>query len=396
MDRHRAASRSDVLAPWLSVLRVLGAVVVVVAVSAASIAGIAAWRLSRTLASNAVLIGSGGPPPSIGALDGGFTVMMVGVDNAPGQSTWGAARQATMNDVDILVHIAADHRSGVVVSIPRDLVIDQPECVDPQTKQVAPAVTQEPVNTAYGRGGLACVVTTVSHLTGLTIPYAAQFTFQGTVAMADAVGGVQVCVDHAIHDRSSGLNLPAGRSVITGRTALAYLRNRHGVGDGSDLARISSQQAYMSSLMRKMTGSGTLTDPQRLYTLAATAAKDITLSTSLASLDTMVSMLLAVKDIPTKQMVFVQYPTQPDPANANKVVPNLSLATALLDRVKADRPVRLAASTVGYSTKAVAANPGTSKKQRSTPSPKPTTGPALAGLSGQTADQRTCSVASSG
>jgi len=396
--QHRAASRRDALHHWLSVLRVLAAVVVVVTVSAASVAAIATWRVSQTLASDAVDIGPSGPPPSIGALDGGFNVMLVGVDNAPGQSTWGAARQATMNDVDIVIHIAADHRSGVVVSIPRDLVIDQPQCTDPQSKQVAGAVMQQPVNTAFERGGLGCVVTTVSHLTGLTIPYAALFTFQGTVAMADAVGGVQVCIDHPIHDASSGLNLPAGRSVITGRTALAYLRNRHGVGDGSDLARISSQQAYMSSLMRKMTSTGTLGDPARLYTLASTAAKDVTLSTSLANLDTMVSMLLAVKDIPTKQMVFVQFPTELDPANPNKVVPDPALAAALLDRVKTDQPVRLAASTRGYSTTVRASAPaGRPQKATTTAasSPKKASGPALAGLSGQTAAQQTCSVASS-
>jgi anionic cell wall polymer biosynthesis LytR-Cps2A-Psr (LCP) family protein len=151
----------------------------------------------------------------------------------------------------------------------------------------------------------------------------------------------------------------------------------------------------MSSLMRKMTSSSTLTSPARLYTLAATAAKAVTLSTSLASLDTMVSMLLAVKDIPTKQMVFVQYPTAPDPQNSNKVVPSTALADALFQKVAKDEPVRLAPSTRGYSTTvkaaAAASTPAPSKKAAGG-SAKPA--PALSGLSGQTADQQTCSVAS--
>ena len=79
--------------------------------------------------------------------------------------------------------------------------------------------------------------------------------------MADAVGGVPVCVNKAIDDPDSGLKLKKGITVVKGRTALAYLRSRHGVGDGSDLSRIASQQAYMSSLMRKMTSAGTLADP---------------------------------------------------------------------------------------------------------------------------------------
>ncbi len=368
----------------------------VLAVSAASIAAIASWQLSRTLVANSVSIDNGhAPVPNIAALTGGFNVMLVGEDNAPGQHGWGSARQSTQNDVNIVVHVAADHRSGVVLSIPRDLVIDHPKCEDPTTKQVFLPTLQRPLNTAFVRGGLGCVVATASHLTGLTIPYAALFSFSSTVAMADAVGGVPVCVGKAIDDPYSGLKLPAGRSVITGRTALAYLRSRHGVGDGSDLARISSQQAYMSSLMRKMTSSSTLTSPTRLYALASTAAHTVTLSTSLASIDTMASMLLAVKNIPTSRFVFVQYPTRPDPANLNKVIPDPYLAPTLLKRISADEPVRLAHAASGYSTTVGTARVRPSAPRTPGPAPSSTASqPAvLSGLNGQTADQQTCSVA---
>ena len=398
-ERHRARGRWDAWAGWLTPLRTALTAVVVLAVSGATVAGIASWRVTSALASNSVNISNGQAAPTIAEYSGAFNVLIVGEDNAPGQAGYGAARQATMNDVNILVHVAADHRSGVVLSIPRDLVIDHPQCTDPVSKQVYPPMTAEPLNTAFARGGLGCVVGTVQHLTGLTIPYAALFSFQGTVAMADAVGGVPVCVTHAIHDPYSGLNLPAGRSVITGRTALAYLRNRHGVGDGSDLARISSQQAYMSALMRKMTSNSTLTSPTRLYTLATTAAHAITLSSSLANLDTMVGMLLAVKNIPPSQLTFVQFPTQPDPANTNKVVPDSTLAPALLNRITADRPVQLSKNTHGYSTTTTAAPKHATgataapAKSSSAPSPTISTKP-LDGLSGQTAAQQTCSVAS--
>ena len=173
--------------------------------------------------------------------------------------------------------------------------------------------------------------------------------------MADAVGGVPVCVSKAIDDPYSGLKLPAGRSVITGRTALAYLRSRHGVGDGSDLARISSQQAYMSSLMRKMTSSSTLTSPTRLYTLASTAAQTVTLSTSLASIDTMASMLLAREGHPDEQVRVRAVPDAADPLNRNKVVPSAALAATLMDRVQQDESIGLGKNALGLSTKLAAA-----------------------------------------
>jgi LCP family protein required for cell wall assembly len=331
---------------------------------------------------------------------GAFDVLLVGADNAANQTGFGAARQTTLNDVNILIHVAADHRSGVVISFPRDLVIDHPACVDPATHATYPAVTGEPLNAAIARGGLGCVVATVQHLTGLTIPYAALLSFNGTVALANAVGGVPVCVNRAIHDRDSGLSLPAGRSVISGRTALAYLRDRHGVGDGSDLARISSQQAYMSSLMRKMTSSSTLTDPARLYGLASAAAHNATLSTSLADPATMVGMMLAVGHVSLGRMVFVQFPTEADPANPNKVVPDPAVASALLKRVHLDQPVRLAPGARGYST-TTATSPkakhasSASAQRRKGGSAKTSAAGALTGVHGQTAAQQTCSVAAS-
>ena len=109
----------------------------------------------------------------------------------------------------------------------------------------------------------------------------------------------------------------------------------------------------------------------------------------------MVSMLLAVKDIPTNRFVFVQYPTRPDPANLNKVVPDPYLAPVLLKRIAADQPVRLTHAASGYSTTSVKARrqPSASRTpshSSSSTAPQPA---ALSGLNGQTADQQTCSVA---
>lgn len=81
-------------------------------------------------------------------------------------------------------------------------------------------------------------------------------SFAGTVAMADAVGGVPICPTEAIDDPDTGLDLPAGVSVASGQSALSYLRSRHGVGDGRDLARISSQQASSSSGQPSQTRAG--------------------------------------------------------------------------------------------------------------------------------------------
>jgi LCP family protein required for cell wall assembly len=398
-DDTRAAARHAVgrtRSIWGGLGRTLLVMVAVVAISSVSVAAYGVWHLTSKFQTNAVSLGKDNAIPNIAALNGAFNMLLVGADNSTGQKGFGAARDATLNDVNILIHVSADHSKATVISLPRDLVIAQPECTDPKTGQAYSAVSAQPLNTSYARGGLSCVVATVESLTGFNIPYASLFSFEGTVKMADAVGGVPVCVNKAIDDPDSGLKLKKGITVVKGRMALAYLRSRHGVGDGSDLSRIASQQAYMSSLMRKMTSAGTLADPTKLYGLASAAADSITLSESLANPDTMVQMALAVKSVGLDHMVFVQYPTAEDPYNENKVVPYTALATTLLDRVQKDESIGLDKHALGLSTKLEKAKQKATSSASPTPSASATSkadSDVIAGLRGQTAAQQTCSVA---
>ncbi|CAM5420555.1 transcriptional regulator [Streptomyces avidinii] len=80
--------------------------------------------------------------------------------------------------------------------------------------------------------------------------------FKGVVSMADAIGGVPVCVEENVHSRNregkgSGLKLPKGTSVIQGETALQWLRTRYGFEDGTDIGRTHAQHQYMTSMARE-------------------------------------------------------------------------------------------------------------------------------------------------
>ncbi|GAB3123875.1 LCP family protein [Glaciibacter psychrotolerans] len=396
-------------AQGIPVLKFVALALSVVLVSGAGIASIAFWKLSNAVAHNAVDIsnGKGGavpPPPHIGSFDGGFNILAVGADNAPGQAYEAERGDGTLNDVNILLHVAADHQSAVALSLPRDLVIPQPACVDAATGEEFSAVSAQPLNSAYSRGGLGCVVSTVEELTGLSIPYAATFTFAGTIAMSDAVGGVPICLNAAVKDDASGLDLPAGTSVVSGQQALSYLRARERIGDGSDLSRISSQQAYMSSLMRVMKSSKTLTDPAKVLGLATAASENVSLSTSLAHLSTMASMAITLKDLDLSRLVFVQYPSVEDPDNKNKIIPNDDLAVVLLAKIQTDQPFALGDGALGNevildpaaTTIDAATNPApTGEPETVQPgaAPTPVAPEIIGGLRGQTAAQQTCSVA---
>ncbi|HEY1105596.1 MAG TPA: LCP family protein, partial [Agromyces sp.] len=107
----------------------------------------------------------------------------------------------------------------------------------------------------------------------------------------------------------TNLYLTAGEHSLKGMEALQFLRTRHGVGDGSDLGRISNQQVFMSSLVRKLQDGGTLGDPVALYSIAKAALANMELSDTLADPTTMVSIAKAAKDIDLSKIAFIQYPT---------------------------------------------------------------------------------------
>ncbi len=405
--------------PIATLLKVVGAALVVVLVSGASVAAITAWRLNSNLQDNAVvLIGeTDGPPPKIGAIEGGFNILIVGTDTREGQGGLGGTTddaEGELNDVNILLHVSQDQTNAVAVSFPRDLVVGIPECVDEDgdTK----GFSTEPINTALYYGGLPCAVQTISALTGLPIQFAGMISFVGVVNMSQSIGGVPVCVNGPVIDEETGINLPAaGTYELSGYDALAFLRSRAGVGDGSDLTRISSQQVYLSALVRKLKSEETLGDLGKVYSLANNAAIALTLSTSLANIDTMVSIALALKNIPLERVTFVQYPgsTGGDGIYSGKVRPDFDTADQLFALIAADQPFQLSQAGDGRGSEAdpnapVAPAPqgegdGTATTvadTATTPNPEPTTEapidnsglPLIEGVSGQTAAQYTCSV----
>ena len=375
----------------------VGLAVLLVAVIA--VAGVAVWQVSSRVAGNSIDIAGSdepAPPPDLGAFESGFNILIVGVDNDAAQGLAYGERDTALNDVNILVHVSADHSNAVVVSIPRDLIVAHPECTDAGTGEEFSAISAAPMNDAMARGGLPCVVDTVEGLTGLDIPYAGLTSFSGVVQMSDAIGGVPICLTEAIDDPLADLNLPAGTSIVSGETALGFLRSRHGVGDGSDLSRISSQQMYLASLMRTVQSDGTFTDLSKLYGLANAASENISLSSSLARTDTMVSMALAIKDLDLERLVFVQYPgTTDDPDFPGKVVPTQHLADEMFARIAADVPFSLAPAEPAEEPVVVdppaEAPGGTVPRETGEAAPE-----ALDGLTGRTAGDESCAQAPNG
>jgi LCP family protein required for cell wall assembly len=382
-----------------SLIRLIGVFVAVVLVSAVSLAAIAGWQLLHGAAHSVHLAGqSNQPPPALGPYDGEVNLLLTASDTRTDQTGFqdkanlAASSGAGNNDSNILLHISQDHTNVTVMSFPRDLEIPIPAC--PSGTGTRAPTNKAMLNTAASRGGLSCVVLTIEKLTGLQIPYAATIKFNGVTAMSDAIGGVTVCLATPVKDNHTNppLDLPAGNQTLVGGMAQSFLRTRYGVGDGSDLGRISNQQVFMSALFRKIQTDGVLQNPVKLYGLASAALHNITPTDTLTNPMTLVSIALALKNVGSANTVFLQYPTVADPTDINRVIPDASAASILNAALVADKPVKLTGPTGGGAVLA----PTTSPAAPGSPSPAPSaTSPSVAqdlpsSVTGQTAAEETC------
>ncbi|RJO69878.1 LytR family transcriptional regulator [Nocardia panacis] len=195
----------------------------------------------------------------------------------------------------ILVHIPADMKNIVAVSIPRDdyvRVTGIPgygkakikeayglKKAAVQDRMINQGVTDQATLEHAGReAGRASIVQAVRDLTGVPIDRFAEVTLGGFYDLANALGGVEVCLNHAVQDLEySGADFPAGRQRLDPAQALAFVRQRHGLENG-DLDRTHRQQAFLTSVANELKSSGTLTDVRKLSALMDVAHRNIVLS----------------------------------------------------------------------------------------------------------------------
>jgi LCP family protein required for cell wall assembly len=362
-----------------TVLGILGKALVVVLVSSLTVAGISAVQLTQELSRHTIKVtDSTGKNIKIPPLDGPIYLLLVGSDTrqGAGNSAFGDIT-SNLADVIILLHVSADRKSAVGLSFPRDLMVPWPAC--PSTSGGPGYLPQSlgQINATISNGGPGCTLLTVEKLTGLQIPYLAMIDFNGVIELSNAVGGVEVCVAEDINDTYTNTHLKAGLHNLQGLQALQFLRTRHGVGDGSDLSRISNQQVYLTALVRKLKSKNILENPVALYSLAQAAARNMKLSDTLSAPGTMIGVANALKSIPMSKITFLQLPSLSMTGKySGRVQPDAEKAQLLFDLLAADKPMVLGKVTNAGNGAVVAPTPTPTptktKKSTKSPTPKPT------------------------
>ncbi|NNN35623.1 LCP family protein [Streptomyces sp. S3(2020)] len=279
----------------------------------------------------------------------GENVLLIGSDaRTDGNDKLGGGDKDDIgrSDTTFLLHIYADHRHALAVSIPRDTLVTVPPCRLPDGSWTK-TLTDTMFNAAYSvgdtaKGNPACTQNTVEHLTGLRVDHTVVVDFKGFARLTEVVGGVKVCLPQDVHQNDldphrttpGRLLFAKGEQTVSGQKALDYVRIRHGIGDGSDIGRIKRQQAFVASLLKEVKSRG-LT-PTRLLPLADAATKSLTVDSGLGSADKLISFAMALKDIDLHNTKFVTLPWRYDGSRVAIVQPD---ASELFATLKADRTI---------------------------------------------------------
>ncbi|MGW6915713.1 LCP family protein [Kitasatospora sp. NPDC054939] len=311
----------------------------VVAVLVLSVTGAGAWFYHR-LDTNITTFDPGGvattrPPAPVPVKPGAsvpVNVLLLGSDTRnDGNADLGGGEEGVgHSDTAILLHVYADRRHAVGVSIPRDALVTIPSCRLPNGKWTAPR-TGRMFNEAFTVGGSpqgnpACTQNTVEELTGLRIDHTIVVDFKGVAAMTDAIKGVDVCVPNAVD--SHNIKLKKGPQKISGQPAVDYLRARYGFGDNSDIGRMKRQQAFLSSMIKKVQGLGF--DLPTLLPLADAATRSLTVDEGLGSAMKLVEFAQSLQHIKLSDITFVTAPWRYSGSRVALVHPDVDTLWKLL------------------------------------------------------------------
>ncbi|MCX4091690.1 LCP family protein [Nocardia sp. alder85J] len=242
------------------------------------------------------------------ALDGDLNILLIGLDTRKdrngndlpkdildqlhaGDGTEGGYNANSL----ILVHIPKDLKQITAFSIPRDDYVpvtgipgyDHAKIKEAyglrkayREQQLMNQGVKDPIELEQqGReAGRESIVNTVKAFTGVPINRFAEVSLVGFYDIANLLGGIDVCLNHAVDDSYySGAVFPAGPQHLDASDSLAFVRQRHELENG-DLDRTHRQQAFLTAAAKKLKDGGTLTNIGGLQRLITLAQNDIVLS----------------------------------------------------------------------------------------------------------------------
>jgi LCP family protein required for cell wall assembly len=328
---------------WGRIVRRVAVIVVVVVLVLVGYDLFQFESMSATMASSHALDGA---PTST---DGGTNILLMGLDTRKDQNGQQLPKdildQLHAGDGDeggyntntlILMHIPANGGKVQAFSIPRDDAVTVPGYGQHKIKEAYGNAKADAEDTAAKQGvtdphqletigreaGRKLEIQTVANLTGVPIDHFAEISLAGFYDLANALDGVQVCLNGPVNDSAySGAVFPAGVQTLDGAQALAFVRQRHGLPNG-DLDRTHRQQAFLSSASHNVRSPGTIFNPFKVTSLMNAAKSDIVIDDNWGAF----SMAMQLQNLTGGNTVFQTLPitgfTTVNGESANRIDPD--------------------------------------------------------------------------
>lgn len=296
-----------------------------------------------------------------------LNVLVMGSDSrdGTGNNIDGLSGAGERSDTTMLVHLSADRQHAYGVSLPRDAMVERPECTTEDGETIPGGFAMW--NVAFALGGPACTVQQAEQLTGVHIDHFVVVDFNGFKDMVDAIDGVKVCIPEEVNDETGNIHLDAGTRIVRGREALDYVRVRHGISNNGDIGRMKRQQAFIASMANKVMSAETLARPDRLFGFLGAATRSLTLDDGLSSVKRLSDLASEFQDIGLSNIKFITVPWDFWVEDRNRLV-WAEDANRLWQQMRFDRPLSAELSSEAIDA---AQRPGST----ATPDPSDTSSP---------------------
>jgi LCP family protein required for cell wall assembly len=259
------------------------------------------------------------------------------VESAGQQQAFGTSADSgpPKSDTLMVVHIDPDAKTSLLVSFPRDLLVD------------IPGQGRGQINAAFNDGPQK-VIDTLKANFDIDINHYVEVNFIAFTGIVDAIGKIPVFFPAPARDDYSGLDIPtAGCVALDGTQALEYVRARHlqyydaqtgawqDASPRADLDRITRQQNFIRRLAAAASAKGA-SNPLTAYEIADATIPKLKIDKQLSNDDIfrLVNTFRKVNPEDNSAIEMITLPVEESSTQAGRVVVKQPDASQVLARLR--------------------------------------------------------------
>lgn len=266
--------------------------------------------------------------------EGIHNILLLGTDERAGEDASYNELHGIRPDVLVVVSIDVDKGGVTMVNLPRDLIVELPDCEPRGETPGVSAGTVDQINHAMTYGGMDCQGNTVETITDIHLDHMVMVDFAGFQEIVDSIGGVRMCVPEPIDDPKAHITLDAGVQTLDGAQALGLARSRDSTAQGSDLNRIENQQRMIGAILREVTSGDILSSPTMLYDFMRSVTDSMVTDDGF-NVDEMTELAISMREVDLSRIKMVTVPVVDAPSDNNRVALDEGAAQELFAAVAA-------------------------------------------------------------